>query len=167
MARLPPCARRIQKEIREWVENRGVKAGPLADEDVLEWQAVIYGPENSLYEGGTFYYKITFPQEYPFKPPQVHKITPMLHVNIHPPDCHMCLPKPIGAVGECIVTNADWAPRTKLYDQLLAIRDAMKNPYFAEPGDMELVSLYEKDRNDYAKKIREHVIKHAIKDCHR
>ena len=164
------AARRINKELTAWIHGKGIKASPLVDDDLWEWQVVIYGPEDSLYEGGIYYYKITLPKDYPFKPPEVTKLTPWLHVNNHPTagcntDCHICLPEPIGAVGKCGMNS--WSPGRKIYDVMQAIRHAMKNPNFDKPGDTELAALYQRDKDAYARKIQRHVVKHAIHDCHR
>ncbi len=159
------CVKRLDKELREWRKDRGIEASPLVDEDVLEWQAVISGPEDSLYEGGTFYFKIQFHGHYPVKPPKVIRLTPMIHVNVCD-ECHMCLPEPIGTVGQCTFGENSWRPATKLCDILLAIRNVLKNPNYDDPADSDLAALYKKNKKEYAKTIREHVLRHAIKDCH-
>lgn len=38
---------------------------------LYEWVAVVNGPTESVYEGGNFFLKITFPETYPFDPPLV------------------------------------------------------------------------------------------------
>ena len=38
----------------------------LSHKDISKWKAVIKGPEDSPYEGGTFKLSIQFPKNYPF-----------------------------------------------------------------------------------------------------
>ena len=48
-----------------------------------KWQAVIFGPEDTLWDGGTFRLTLTFTEEYPNKPPTVTFVTSMFHPNIY------------------------------------------------------------------------------------
>ncbi len=44
-----------------------ISAGPVDKENMLYWQAMVFGTEDSPYQGGVFYIDIVFPPEYPFK----------------------------------------------------------------------------------------------------
>ncbi|XP_014664939.1 PREDICTED: ubiquitin-conjugating enzyme E2 J2-like [Priapulus caudatus] len=52
-----------------------VTALPLPS-NILEWRYIVFGPENTPYEGGIYHGKLVFPSEFPFKPPSIYMITP-------------------------------------------------------------------------------------------
>lgn len=52
-----------------------VTAHPLPS-NLLEWHYVVKGPEGSLYSGGLYHGKLSFPSEFPFKPPAIYMLTP-------------------------------------------------------------------------------------------
>jgi ubiquitin-conjugating enzyme E2 J2 len=41
------------------------------DKNMFEWYFCIFGLEECPYEGGFYVGKLTFPKEYPFKPPAI------------------------------------------------------------------------------------------------
>ena len=71
------CLTRLRKEFNELkkkpVEN--IRAAPK-ENNILEWHYVIEGPKGSVYEGGWYHGTLTFPHEYPYKPPSIMMITP-------------------------------------------------------------------------------------------
>ena len=46
-----------------------VETGPKSEENIFEWTSFIKGPSGSVYESGTFEFELSFPIEYPSKPP--------------------------------------------------------------------------------------------------
>ena len=76
--------KRIQKELKDFIKDPpvGLSAALEDEKNQRKWKATIDGPEGSPYEGGKFILTITFPEEYPFKPPQVRFVTKIYHSNI-------------------------------------------------------------------------------------
>ena len=48
----------------------GISAAPI-DMNIMKWQAVIFGPEETPWSGEHFKLLIDFSEEYPNKPPNV------------------------------------------------------------------------------------------------
>ena len=46
--------------------------------------ALIFGPKNTPYFGGNFFFKINFPENYPKQPPTVKYLTTNGRVRFHP-----------------------------------------------------------------------------------
>ncbi|RYH24974.1 ubiquitin-conjugating enzyme E2 [archaeon] len=71
------CLARLRKEYRELqkrpVEN--IRAAPR-ESNLLEWHYVLEGPKGSAYEGGFYHGVVTFPKDYPYKPPSLQMFTP-------------------------------------------------------------------------------------------
>jgi ubiquitin-protein ligase len=52
------------------------------DTNIMLWQAVIFGPDDTPWEGGTFKLVLEFTEDYPNKAPSVRFLTKMFHPNI-------------------------------------------------------------------------------------
>ncbi|VDK65626.1 unnamed protein product [Onchocerca ochengi] len=75
---------RLTKEMKELKRNpvKHCRAAPRAD-NIFEWTAVINGPKNTVYEGGTFFVQMFVPPTYPFNSPKVQFLTRIYHCNIN------------------------------------------------------------------------------------
>ncbi|KAK3382735.1 hypothetical protein B0T24DRAFT_21788 [Lasiosphaeria ovina] len=76
--------RRLNKELADLERNLNLNwaAGPIGD-NMLDWQATIMAPNESLYSGGFFFLRIDFPVAYPLTQPRVNFMTRIYHPNIN------------------------------------------------------------------------------------
>ncbi|KAJ3486403.1 hypothetical protein NLI96_g4261 [Meripilus lineatus] len=59
------------------------KPGLVEDSNLYEWEVMIIGPPDTLYEGGFFKARLSFPEDFPLSPPKMRFITQMWHPNIY------------------------------------------------------------------------------------
>ncbi len=66
----------MTKELHElsMCPPEGCRVAPKGD-NVLEWIAVVQGPEETVYAGGTFFVEISLSKQYPFEPPKAVQMT--------------------------------------------------------------------------------------------
>lgn len=69
--------KRLTKEYKLIVENppQFIEARPNED-NILEWHYIITGPPDTPYVNGQYHGTLTFPSDYPYKPPAIRMITP-------------------------------------------------------------------------------------------
>ncbi|KAI8332021.1 ubiquitin-conjugating enzyme/RWD-like protein [Chlamydoabsidia padenii] len=81
--------RRLTKEYMELQKNPPpyIVARPV-ENNILEWHYVIQGPPDTPYHGGEYYGRLTFPSDYPYKPPSIRMSTPSGRFQ---PDTRLCL----------------------------------------------------------------------------
>ena len=75
--------RRLLKEYRALTNNppEGITAGPVSEDDLLYWEALIQGPEGTPFEGGVFPAELKFPKDYPLAPPSMRFLGEVWHPN--------------------------------------------------------------------------------------
>jgi ubiquitin-conjugating enzyme E2 G2 len=75
--------RRLLQEYRALTNNppEGITAGPVSEDDLLHWEALIQGPEGTPFEGGVFPAELRFPRDYPLAPPTMKFLGEIWHPN--------------------------------------------------------------------------------------
>ena len=64
--------RRLVKDLKKIQDDSYDSISAIPDEDnILNWTAIICGPEDTDWEGGVFKLKMTFSDQYPNKAPNV------------------------------------------------------------------------------------------------
>jgi ubiquitin-conjugating enzyme E2 A len=138
--------KRLEKE-----ETNGIFASPQ-ENNILIWEAVIFGPEDTPWEGGSFKLLIEFSEDYPNKPPMVKFMTPIYHPNgkigfliLVYGDGKICLD---------ILTN-EWSPIFDVHAILTSIQSLLSDPNPNSPANAEAARLYTENIQEYYKKVKD------------
>ncbi|VFR03019.1 unnamed protein product [Cuscuta campestris] len=128
--------KRIQKEMAELSLDPlpDCAAGPKGD-NIYHWVATLFGPSGTPYEGGIYFLDITFPSEYPFKPPQVIFKTRIYHCNVDP-----------NGIVSLVILKDGWSPALTISKVLLALRSMLTTPDTYNTVVPGIAQLYLGDR---------------------
>eukprot|EP00249_Psilotum_nudum_P031989 c47060_g1_i1 orf=475-1020(-) len=133
-------AKRIQKELTEISLDppSNCSAGPKGD-NLFEWVSTIMGPSGSPYQGGVFFLDISFPSDYPFKPPKVVFKTRIYHCNINSSG-QICLD----------ILKDNWSPALTISKVLLSLCSLLTdaNPYDPLVGSIARQYLMDRAAHD-------------------
>lgn len=121
----------------------GCSASPVSDESLFLWDATIFGPEETPFEGGIFSLRMQFSERYPDKPPRVRFTTPMFHANVYS-DGNICID----------ILQDKWTPCHNVCSVLMSILSMLTDPNCSSPANPEAAQLYMKDRTAYNRRVR-------------
>ncbi|CAI9108151.1 OLC1v1007686C1 [Oldenlandia corymbosa var. corymbosa] len=131
--------KRIQREMAELNMDPPphCSAGPKGD-NLYHWVATLLGPHGTPYDGGIFFLDITFPSNYPFKPPKVVFKTRMYHCNVDS----------AGNVSLDILKD-NWSPALTISKVLIALVSIFTTPDAYKPLVPGIAQLYLTDRDKH------------------
>jgi ubiquitin-conjugating enzyme E2 G2 len=77
------ASKRLFQEYKHLTQDPpdGITAGPIEEDDLFTWEALIQGPEDTPYEGGIFPAELKFPKDYPLMPPTMKFLCDLWHPN--------------------------------------------------------------------------------------
>jgi len=123
----------------------GVSAAPSED-NILHWTAVLFGPEGTPWEGGTFRLHFEFTEEYPTKPPKVVFKTKVFHPNVyHSGD--ICLD----------ILQKKWSSQYNVGSILMSIQALLCDPNPDSPANPEAARLFSDEKAEYLKRVKNSV----------
>ena len=75
---------RLQKEYKQYSKDPNPFYSICPNhENFYIWDVLLFGPQETIFEGGIFKCQLKFPNDYPNKPPEFKFITNLLHPNIY------------------------------------------------------------------------------------
>ncbi|KAF5834352.1 ubiquitin conjugating enzyme E2 [Dunaliella salina] len=147
----------LKKQLRELSKNpvEGFSAGLVDDSNLFEWQVTIIGPTDTLYEGGFFNARLTFPKDYPNSPPQCRFISEMWHPNVYP-DGKVCISilhnpgdDPMGYESAA----ERWSPVHTVETIMISIISMLSSPNDESPANIDAAKDWREDRELFKKKV--------------
>jgi len=142
---------RLNEERKQWRKDHpfGFVAKPVKASsggfDLKRWDCAVPGKDNTIWANGLFKVEVSFPEEYPTKPPKCKFVPPLFHPNVYPSGT-ICLS----------ILNEDegWKPATTIKEILLGIQTLLNEPNPNSPAQAEAFTLFKKDREAYERKVR-------------
>ncbi|KAF8511109.1 ubiquitin-conjugating enzyme/RWD-like protein [Hysterangium stoloniferum] len=158
------CRTRLAEERKQWRKDHpfGFYAkpskGPDGSLNLMEWEVGIPGKTGTSWEGGIYKLTMTFPEDYPSKPPKctrycchnnqplLGKFTPPLfHPNVYPSGT-VCL--------SILDEEKSWKPAITIKQILLGIQDLLNDPNVNDPAQSDAYTMFKNDKQAYERKVR-------------
>uniref|UniRef100_A0A023F2W1 Putative ubiquitin-conjugating enzyme e2 r2-like protein n=1 Tax=Triatoma infestans TaxID=30076 RepID=A0A023F2W1_TRIIF len=138
----------------------------LVYDDIFVWDVSIFGPPDTLYEGGYFKARMKFPLDYPYSPPTFRFITKMWHPNIFETGyvCISILHAPHSGAMRELQPSEKWNPTQNVRTILLSVLSLLNEPIINNPANVNAAEMYIRWTNSsgadkqYERIVREQVL---------
>ncbi|KAK1438881.1 hypothetical protein QVD17_04693 [Tagetes erecta] len=140
-----PARKRLMRDFKRLQQDppAGISGAPY-DNNIMLWNAVIFGPDDTPWDGGTFKLTLQFSEDYPNKPPTVRFISRMFHPNIYA-DGSICLD----------ILQNQWSPIYDVAAILTSIQSLLCDPNPNSPANSEAARMFSENKREYNRKVRE------------
>ncbi|GAX76101.1 hypothetical protein CEUSTIGMA_g3544.t1 [Chlamydomonas eustigma] len=147
----------LKKQLKELTRHPvdGFSAGLVDDSNIFEWQVTIIGPPDTLYEGGFFNARLSFPKDYPISPPTCRFTSEMWHPNVFP-DGKVCISilHSAGDDPHGYETAAErWSPVQSVETIMISIISMLSSPNDESPANVDAAKEWREDRDAFKKKV--------------
>ena len=144
------------KDINQ-ASDLGLSVGLVDENNFYKWSVVIFGPTETIYEGGFFRAILTFPEDYPNSPPQMKFTTKMWHPNIYQ-DGRVCIsilhPPGTDKFNEQEKAEERWRPSLGAEEILLSVISMLNDPNPDSPANIDAAVQFRNHREEYNSKVR-------------
>jgi len=147
-------SRRLQKELK-LLKADFIQFVELSDGDLGKWQVMLDASSMPDYLGAVSLH-ITFPPEYPFKPPSIH-IPSVFHPNVYCTDklCISTLDQGVQLPGTGTTQMITWRPSLSLLNILYGVKWLLETPNPSSPANVDASRMFKNDLEKYKERNRE------------
>lgn len=144
----------------------GVSVSLADDSNIYKWDVSIFGPPETIYEGGYFKAQLEFPVEYPMKPPKMKFLSELFHPNVYP-NGELCIsilhPPGEDAMNPDERPEERWNPTQSTRTILLSVISLLNEPNISSPANVDASVAFrnwrEKKDNMYFDRVTAQVAK--------
>ncbi|KAF2190183.1 ubiquitin-conjugating enzyme [Zopfia rhizophila CBS 207.26] len=108
-----------------------LELGPVDDDELMHWRAVMKGVPGTAYEGGAWLLDIQIPSTYPITPPTVTFKTPICHPNVDFRTGEICLD----------LLKTSWTPAYTISTTLTSIHQLLTSAEPDSPLNVDIAQL--------------------------
>lgn len=142
------AVRALQQELKSLHQEpvEGFRVNLLNEHNLFEWEVGIFGPPQTLYEGGYFKALMNFPRDYPYSPPTVRFTRKMWHPNVYESGdvCISILHPPVDDPQSGELPSERWNPTQTVRTILLSIISLLNEPNTSSPANVDASVMFRK-----------------------
>eukprot|EP00063_Salmo_salar_P017260 XP_013992095.1 PREDICTED: ubiquitin-conjugating enzyme E2 G1 isoform X1 [Salmo salar] len=134
----------------------GFSAGLIDDNDLYRWEVLIIGPPDTCYEGGVFKAHLTFPKDYPLRPPKMKFITDIWHPNVDKNGdvCISILHEPGEDKYGYEKPEERWLPIHTVETIMISVISMLADPNGDSPANVDAAKEWREDRHgEFKRKV--------------
>ncbi|TKA74753.1 hypothetical protein B0A49_02256 [Cryomyces minteri] len=127
--------KRLLQELQAYEQEPNdalLQLGPVSDDELMHWTAVMKGVEGTAYEGGVWKLDIHVPDTYPLAPPQITFVTRICHPNVHFKTGEICLD----------LLKTTWSPVYTISSTLSTIQTFLTSAEPDSPLNIDIAQMF-------------------------
>ncbi|KFM67549.1 Ubiquitin-conjugating enzyme E2 R2, partial [Stegodyphus mimosarum] len=143
----------------------GFRVKLVNEDNLMEWEVALFGPPDTLYEGGYFKAHVKFPVDYPYSPPSIRFLTKVWHPNVYENGdlCISILHPPIDDPQSGELPCERWNPTQNVRTILLSVISLLNEPNTFSPANVDASVMYRRWKESKGKdKEYENIIRKQV-----
>lgn len=127
----------------------GFRVKLVNEDNMFEWEVAIFGPPDTLYQGGYFKAHMKFPPDYPYSPPSIRFMTKVWHPNVYENGdlCISILHPPVDDPQSGELPCERWNPTQNVRTILLSVISLLNEPNTYSPANVDASIMYRRWRD--------------------